>query len=365
MLLSVLIHGALLAFVAYTTLDMALPEGHVEVDFSAPPEGEQIHHQGPENTIPLPKFSGAKKKSVAKKPPKIAKPPPPKEEPSQESISLPENKPDKVSNKDIKPVEVEKTEPKAEELPETKIEETKPISEEVPATALEKAEPAPEIKKLPEEEADKAINENVPTTAVEKVEPQTEKHSEDKTNNNEDSSESQVSPDMSDKVTSKDINMEDNTPESEEVENLVPPQDIEGAQTSQDEGSGLGTDETDLSAGPIMSTLPYGVPGGDPNQKAVPISGNPQPRYPFILRWKKVEGVVKALVDVSPTGRVTDIKVMQSSHDNFTQETLKVLRHWKFQPNGRQYKTIVPFRFKLEGEAKNIEFNESQVPKGN
>lgn len=354
MLISVLIHGALLAFVAYTTLDMALPEGHVEVDFSAPPEGEQIHHQGPENTIPTPKFSGAKKTKKSSKKKIIKKPP------------LPPPK------KDIKTVEVEKPEPKTKELPEKKVEEVKAISEEVPTTAVEKVDPAPEIKKPSEEEVSKALpdktaSEDIQTTESEKTEsaPETEKPSEDKADNNEKSSESEISPDMSDKVSSKDINMEDNTPENEEVENLVPPQDIEGAQTSPDEGSGLGTDETDLSAGPIMSTLPYGIPGGDPNQKAVPISGNPQPRYPFILRWKKVEGVVKALVDVSPTGRVTDIKVMQSSHDNFTQETLKVLRHWKFQPNGRQYKTIVPFRFKLEGEAKNIEFNESQVPKGN
>ena len=363
MILSVLIHGALLAFVAYTTLDMALPEGHVEVDFSPPPEGEQIHHQGPENTIPVPKFSGAKKKPVAKKPPKkkpVKKAPPPKEEPSPESISLPENKPDKISDKDTKAVEVKKPEPKTEESPEAKVEETETISEEVPTAVVEKAEPAPEVKTPSEEEADKTASEDVQATEVEKAEPETEKHSEDKTDNNEKSSESKVSPDISDKVTSKDINMEE--AKNEEIENLAPPQDIAGAQTSPDEESGLGTDETDLSAAPIMSTLPYGVPGGDPNQKAVPVSGNPQPRYPFILRWKKVEGVVRTLVSVSPTGRVTDIKVMQSSHDNFTQETLKVLRHWKFQPNGRQYKTIVPFRFKLEGEAKNIEFNESQVP---
>ena len=415
MLISLVIHGALIAFVAYTTLDMALPEGHVEVDFSAPPEGEQIDHQGEVNIAPVPKISKAKKKrstppqKVSDKKIKKAKtvksePPPEIEKPSQEDVSPVEDAPDHVSNKDIETVEVEKT----ELAPETKaspIEDLpeKVVNEDIKAVEVEKTEPTPETEITPPEDtSEKVTNEDTKTTEEEKSEPdlETEKFSEDENSPvenlsdkspNEDiktaevekhpvdetarmetekPSNDEISPTETDHVSSKDIQMEETEKNpvsaNEGIENLVPPQEITvGEETSQNGGSDQGADDMDLATVPITSILPYGVHGGDPNQKAVPITGNPQPRYPFILRWKKVEGVVKTLVTVSPTGRVTNIKVTQSSHDNFTQETLKVLKRWKFQPNGRVYKTTVPFRFKLEGEAKSIDFTDPETSENN
>ncbi len=361
MFISLSIHGALVALVAYMTLDMTLPEGHVVVDFNTPPEGESLDHKGEINTTPLPKISKAKKNEASSPPlDKNSKRAKTVRPPSEKDISPTEVKETfkPPSEQNIKTVEIEKNNrttatktPTTENLPKKMItnqtEETQQIE-----TGIETEPPASEekVSALEEPSSDKALRENVKMEEAKTVEkePPIQPPPQEEVSALEEPS--------SDKTLSENIGNKGEESETRMIENLIPPREVvTGDETSQSGGTEPGTDKIDLAAAPITSVLPYGTPYGDPDKKAVPIAGNPQPKYPFILRWKKIEGAVQTLVTVSPTGQVTDIQVTQSSHKNFTEETLKVLRYWKFQPNGRAYKTTIPFRFKLEGKAENLE----------
>ncbi|MGH7669116.1 MAG: energy transducer TonB [Gemmatimonadaceae bacterium] len=85
-------------------------------------------------------------------------------------------------------------------------------------------------------------------------------------------------------------------------------------------------------------------------------AGNPQPRYPDMLRSANVEGEVLAQFVVDTNGRadMSTFKVLKSSHELFTQSVKNVLEQSKFSPaeiGGHKVKQLVQqaFQFSLGG----------------
>ena len=83
-----------------------------------------------------------------------------------------------------------------------------------------------------------------------------------------------------------------------------------------------------------------------------PQPGNPQPRYPDMLRSANVEGEVLVQFVVDTTGRVemSQFKVLKSSHDLFTnsvKQQLSAARYYPAEIGGRKVKQLVqqPFNF--------------------
>jgi protein TonB len=77
------------------------------------------------------------------------------------------------------------------------------------------------------------------------------------------------------------------------------------------------------------------------------------PEYPRDLGRKKIEGTVKLLFIIDQDGNVTDVTVVEASHDDFAEAAVKAIKQWKFEPGmkyGQAVKTrtrlLVPFNLK-------------------
>lgn len=74
------------------------------------------------------------------------------------------------------------------------------------------------------------------------------------------------------------------------------------------------------------------------------------PSYPAEMRSKKAEGLVTLIFIVNDLGRVTDPRVVNSTHPAFEKPALQAVRQWKFEPAVRGGKRVpcrmrVPIRF--------------------
>jgi protein TonB len=124
------------------------------------------------------------------------------------------------------------------------------------------------------------------------------------------------------------------------------------------------TDEADFSGKGVAGGIAKGVgsaPVGDQTyfefqveKQVAPTPGNPQPRYPDMLRSANVEGEVLVQFVVDTTGRAEmgTFKVLKSSHDLFTNSVKQALAAMRFYPaeiGGRKVKQLVqqPFNFSL------------------
>ena len=127
------------------------------------------------------------------------------------------------------------------------------------------------------------------------------------------------------------------------------------------------TNEADFSGKGVAGGIAKGVVGGTPQpvsdqpyfefqveKQVAPVPGNPQPRYPDMLRSANVEGEVLAQFVVDTTGRaeMSTFKVLKASHDLFTNSVKSALANMRFYPaevGGRKVKQLVqmPFVFSL------------------
>jgi len=124
------------------------------------------------------------------------------------------------------------------------------------------------------------------------------------------------------------------------------------------------TDEADFSGKGVAGGIAKGVVGAPSadqtyfefqvEKQVAPAPGNPNPRYPDMLRSANVEGEVLAQFVVDTTGRVemSTFKVLKSSHDLFTssvRQHLAISRYYPAEIGGRKVKQLVqqPFNFTL------------------
>jgi periplasmic protein TonB len=128
------------------------------------------------------------------------------------------------------------------------------------------------------------------------------------------------------------------------------------------------TNEEDFTGKGVAGGFAKGVVGGTPQpvnenqtyfefqveKQVQPAPGNPNPRYPDMLRSANVEGEVLAQFVVDTTGKadMREFKVLKSTHDLFTNAVRSTLPQMKFYPaevGGKKVKQLVqmPFQFSL------------------
>jgi protein TonB len=127
------------------------------------------------------------------------------------------------------------------------------------------------------------------------------------------------------------------------------------------------TDEADFTGKGVAGGVGRGVEGGTGptnNENAyfefqvektvLSAPGNPQPNYPSMLQSAGVEGKVLAqfVVDVDGKADMSTFKVLESSHELFTQSVRQVLPRMRFFPaeiGGKKVRQVVqqPFVFGL------------------
>ena len=126
------------------------------------------------------------------------------------------------------------------------------------------------------------------------------------------------------------------------------------------------TNEADFSGKGVKGGVASGVVGGTAivesqtyydfqvEKEARAASGNPQPRYPEVLKASGVEGEVLAQFVVLETGRadMDSFKILKSSNELFSSSVRAVLPQMRFLPaeiGGHKVKQLVqlPFEFKI------------------
>ncbi len=126
------------------------------------------------------------------------------------------------------------------------------------------------------------------------------------------------------------------------------------------------TDEADFSGTGVEGGVAKGVVGGkgpvtnsdqpyfefQVEKPVLPKEGNPQPRYPDVLRSAGVTGEVLAQFVVDTTGRaeMSTFKALSSSHELFTaavRATLPSMRFYPAETGGRKVKQLVQQAFKF------------------
>jgi periplasmic protein TonB len=126
------------------------------------------------------------------------------------------------------------------------------------------------------------------------------------------------------------------------------------------------TNEADFSGRGVKGGLASGVVGGTAivtsqvyyefqvEKPARASDGNPQPRYPEVLKQSGVEGTVTAQFPVLETGRadMDQFKIISSTNDLFSASVKDVVARMRFLPaeiGGKKVKQLVqlPFEFKI------------------
>lgn len=108
------------------------------------------------------------------------------------------------------------------------------------------------------------------------------------------------------------------------------------------------------AAAPAEASPAHAGGAREPDREAIPVAGNPPPRYPWTARMHGVQGQVVLRVWVSEAGDAARLDVLRSSGSRLLDEAaLAAVGEWRFEParrNGRSADSLlhVPVRFRLE-----------------
>ena len=62
------------------------------------------------------------------------------------------------------------------------------------------------------------------------------------------------------------------------------------------------------------------------------ITHRPEPTYPARLRRKRLNGEVELRMVLRPDGRVTDIEILESTHEAFSEASITAAKKFRFEP---------------------------------
>ncbi len=79
-------------------------------------------------------------------------------------------------------------------------------------------------------------------------------------------------------------------------------------------------------------------------QDARKVVNRVSPVFPALAKKMNVAGVVKVEATISPSGNVTDTKVV-GGHPLLIQAAVDALKKWKYEAAGETTSTVVEFRF--------------------
>lgn len=143
-----------------------------------------------------------------------------------------------------------------------------------------------------------------------------------------------------------------------DIPDVIPDVDITKSVTNEDDFSGKGV-AGGVAKGVVGGTGPV---GDQPyfefqvEKQAIAAPGNPQPRYPEILKSAGISGSVFVQFVIDTTGRadMKTFKVLKSDHELFTSAVrahLPAMRFFPAEIGGRKVKVLVqqPFEFAIGG----------------
>lgn len=93
----------------------------------------------------------------------------------------------------------------------------------------------------------------------------------------------------------------------------------------------------------------HGFPGGPATLRMIDLDNVPRvtfqarPDYPFTLRSQGISGEVMVNFLVDEQGRVSDVRVIRSTHPEFEPATLRAVSRWRFE-SGKRNGQAVRFR---------------------
>ncbi|MCA9729194.1 MAG: energy transducer TonB, partial [Candidatus Eisenbacteria bacterium] len=78
------------------------------------------------------------------------------------------------------------------------------------------------------------------------------------------------------------------------------------------------------------------------------------PEYPELAFERDIQGLVRLEADVGISGKVLDVRVLESVDGGLALSASRALLLWEFQPfvvggRPRPFRIVVPFRFRIEG----------------
>ena len=82
----------------------------------------------------------------------------------------------------------------------------------------------------------------------------------------------------------------------------------------------------------LLSATIAGAQGFPPVRKEFPPLQRLNPQYPIQADRQGVAGRVVAQVHVAPNGKVTQVKIVSSTHRMFDREVIRALAMWTYKP---------------------------------
>ena len=138
------------------------------------------------------------------------------------------------------------------------------------------------------------------------------------------------------------------------IPDKLPPIDPSGGLAPAESLFNIGGNDHGASGASTNSALDSGAPYSvsQVEKPALPLTGNPFPKYPSMLERSRVEGTVLAQFVVDTLGRadMSTFKILDSSNDLFSASLRSALAQWRFYPaeaGGHKVKQIVQLPLKF------------------
>lgn len=116
-----------------------------------------------------------------------------------------------------------------------------------------------------------------------------------------------------------------------------------------------GADQLNLKGQDKVADQTYGRSDGVRNaQILTPLPGNKKPEYPFMARFRRVEGNVVVQFSVASDGTISNLRLVSSNNEMFTKPVMDAVKTWRFRSPVDAGEYYHQFNFILKGEAQEI-----------
>lgn len=116
-----------------------------------------------------------------------------------------------------------------------------------------------------------------------------------------------------------------------------------------------GSDQLNLKGQEKVADQTYGRSDGVRDARILTaLPGNKKPEYPFMARFRRVEGNVVVQFSVASDGTVSNLRLVSSNNEIFTKPVMDAVKTWRFRSPVDPGEYYHQFNFILKGEAQEI-----------